>query len=124
MATGLRSKATLENYLAFIKEMNKSRDKPIIDTAQQLIDDISLLIIEDRLWRARGVTFGDYDHPRAAERYVLLKSHPVLCGMIHLRVALEVQMRGLNFAYRWGWLIAILHLYNACLLEKVLRKPW
>ncbi|EPE36917.1 hypothetical protein GLAREA_09080 [Glarea lozoyensis ATCC 20868] len=124
MAAGLRSKNTLENHLAFIEDMNKTRDKPITDTAQQLIDGIDLLIIEDRLWRARGATLCEYDHPRVDESYLLLKSHPVLCGMLRLRIDLDVQMRGLNFANRWGWLIAILQLYNACLMEEVVKKSW
>ncbi|KAL2071993.1 hypothetical protein VTL71DRAFT_11336 [Oculimacula yallundae] len=56
--------------------------------------------------------------------HVLLKRHPVLCGLMLFRTNLIMQQVGLALVNAWGGLPTVLHLYNACLSQGLLRQPW
>lgn len=56
--------------------------------------------------------------------HVLLKRHPVLCGMMLFRLRAQMQENGIAIANSWQSLPALLHLYNAANSEGFLRLPW
>jgi hypothetical protein len=58
------------------------------------------------------------------EQFVLLKRHPVLCGMMLSRVNACMQHMGLGLVNYFAALPSVLHLYNACLAEGLLNKSW
>ena len=80
-------------------------------------------IKSDFLDPLRSKTFAGLGLSKRAN-FVLLKTHPVLCGMMLFRVNLNMQHAGLTLVNAWGSLPIVLHLYNACLAERLLEKPW
>jgi hypothetical protein len=58
------------------------------------------------------------------EHFVLLRRHPVLCGMMLSRVNACMQHIDLGLVNYFAALPSVLHLYHACLAEGLLNKPW
>jgi hypothetical protein len=79
--------------------------------------------MSDLLDPLRSKTFADLGFSKRGN-FVLLRTHPVLCGMMLFRINLNMQHAGLTLVNAWGALPTVLHLYNACLVERLLEKPW
>ena len=58
------------------------------------------------------------------ENYQLLKSHPVLCGLIAYSLKVRYHELGVAFANAWGSLLYTYHLYNAVRQERLLPQTW
>ncbi|DAA75324.1 TPA_exp: Uncharacterized protein A8136_1721 [Trichophyton benhamiae CBS 112371] len=58
------------------------------------------------------------------EPYMLLSSHPLLCGLITYSLKAKFQEVSLAFAGAWGSILYTYHLYNAVKQEKLLRNNW
>lgn len=123
-ATTSRAVTSIKNYQNFSKDMQiglwpKSQDK-FLDVC---LWEWNFWIISDVLDPPRSATFADVGYPKRGN-FVLLKTHPVLCGMMIFSIKLKLHYFGLALVNAWGALPVTLHLYNACLVENLLEKPW
>jgi hypothetical protein len=80
-------------------------------------------IVNDCLDSVRSSVFNDIGESKGGN-HVLLKRHPVLCGMMLFRLKLNKQEAGMSLCTAWGSLPISMHLYNACLAEGILQQPW
>jgi len=119
-----QAKATINAYLDFSKDMHivnwpKSNDKVL----EHSIWEWDQWILSDHLDPPRSKVFSRLREPKRG-KFVLLRTHPVLCGLMLFRIKLILQESGLTLANAWGALPTVLHLYNACLAQRLLVKPW
>ena len=99
----------------------KSNDKVL----ENIIMDCEMYARADFLDAVRTKTYSQLGLAKPSDStFVLLKRHPVLCGMILFRLKLQVQEAGITIAGAWGALPVILHLYNAARQEGALEKHW
>ncbi|CAG8981260.1 hypothetical protein HYALB_00003858 [Hymenoscyphus albidus] len=82
-------------------------------------------ILTDFLDGERTAAYSEFGLSKEGD-FVLLKAHPVLCGLMLFRMNLTLQGLGITVSNSWpGALIPnVLHLYNACLSEGLLDKHW
>ncbi|TVY20665.1 hypothetical protein LARI1_G001186 [Lachnellula arida] len=123
-AAAVQASATLKAHQDFSKDMHignwpKSNDKAY----EFCIWELDQWVKSDLLDRLRSKTFEELGYSKGGN-FVLLKMHPVLCGMMLFRVNLNLQYLGLMLVNAWGALPITLHLYNACLAERLLDNPW
>ena len=79
-------------------------------------------MINDRLDSFRARYVNQVDEPKLGD-FVLLRGHPVLCGMMLFEVNVITQASGIILADAWSTLPSVLYLYQACQLEGLLIKP-
>lgn len=123
-AAAKEATSTIKSYQRFSENMSivnwpESNDKLLefylIEWKQWMVTDL--------LDPLRTKTFGQLGESKRGN-FVLLKNHPVLCGIMLFRLNLNMQHSGILLSNAWGALPTILHLYNACLSERLLEKSW
>lgn len=60
----------------------------------------------------------------APEPYRMLRSNPLLCGLILFNFKMRAQELGVTFANAWGSIINTAQIYNAVRQEELLSRPW
>lgn len=124
LAAARKAVATVETYQDFSKDMHMSSlPKSHGDVTKFYLWEWNEWMILDILDRPRTDCYNDVNMPKEGE-FVLLKAHPVLCGMMMFRLKLELQATGMAISGAWGAVCNVLHLYNACVAEKLLKIPW
>lgn len=123
-AAAVQATGTLTAHQDFSKDMHignwpKSNDKPY----EFCIWELDQWVKSDPLDRRRSKTYEELGYSKGGN-FVLLKMHPVLCGMMLFRVNLNLQFLGLTLVNAWGALPITLHLYNACLSAGLLDNVW
>ncbi|TVY78229.1 hypothetical protein LSUE1_G004193 [Lachnellula suecica] len=116
-AAATRATTTIETYQDFSNDM-------YLSTWPKANDDILKL----HLWECDQWILTDVLGPLRSETYASLgypsRGEYVLCGMMLFRSSLIMQEVGMSLVNAWGSLPAVLHLYNACLADHLLEKPW
>jgi len=124
LSTAKRATATVKAYQNFSKDMHivnwpKSNDRLL----ELNLWEWNQWILTDFLDPSRSKTFAQLGYSKRGN-YVLLKTHPVLCGMMLFCINLNMQHLGITLCNAWGALPTVLHLYTACVTESLLEKPW
>ncbi|TVY48091.1 hypothetical protein LOCC1_G002055 [Lachnellula occidentalis] len=123
-AAAVQAIATIEAHQDFSKDMQiKNWPKANDNALEFCLWELEQWIKSDMLDPLRSNTFAELGYSKRGS-FVLLKSHPVLCGLMLFRFNLNMQYLGLALVNAWGALPATLHLYNACLTEHLLESPW
>ncbi len=120
-----RIAGTIREYLEFSKNMHvstwpKSNDKVL----EHIIFDCQIWIDQDFLEPIRATVYSQAALPKPSGTHVLLKRHPLLCGMMLFRLSIVMQNLGITLVNAWGAVPNSLHLYNAAVVEHTLKKPW
>jgi hypothetical protein len=123
-AAAVRAITSVKAYKEFSKNMY-SVNWP--EPNERLLDlrlwEWNQWIINDFLNSARSSVFNGLGESKGGN-HILLKRHPVLCGMMLFRLKLNKQEAGMSLCTAWGSLPIAMHLYNACLAERILQQPW
>ncbi len=98
----------------------KNHDKAL----EGLIFDCEMWIKKDFLGPLRTHLYAQIGFPKAKGTHVLLKRHPLLCGMMLFRLSVVTQDIGIVLVNAWGAVPSILHLYNAAVAEHTITKSW
>jgi hypothetical protein len=119
-----RAVDALKEYLEFSKDMyivnwGKNNDRFL----KQIMEECELWIKNDFLDPVRTAAYRNLGFDKGGT-FVLLKRHPVLCGMMLFRLNVIMQDTGITLVNAWGALPTILHLYNAALMQQTLKQPW
>jgi hypothetical protein len=119
-----QAETSIKEYQEFSKNMQIASWPK---TNQQLMDtylwEWKQWITTDFLDDFRSKSLAKFGRSKGGE-YVLLRRHPILCGMMLFRLKLDMQQSGIMLCNAWNSLPGVLHLYNACLAEGYLKKPW
>lgn len=118
---------TLRQYQHFSKRMfienwGEGNDRMLDDFAQETEAWFKTDWIEPL--RTRTFRSGNLPVPESDRYYVLMKRHPVLCGMVLFRLKVLMQAIGITLVNAWGSLTTVLHLYNAAKVEGAISTPW
>ncbi|TVY35480.1 hypothetical protein LSUB1_G004598 [Lachnellula subtilissima] len=123
-AAAVKATATITAHQDFSKDMHLDSWPKSNDNALEFcLWELDHWIKSDTLDPLRSNTFAELGFSKRGN-FVLLKMHPVLCGLMLFRVNLNMQYIGLALVNAWGALPITLHLYNACLAERLLKNPW
>lgn len=115
--------ATLKEYFDFSEHINITDHAKIYDGTLTQIHKLCEWIKSDFLHAERSRVFQER-RENEKDDFVLLKRHPVLCGMMLFHLNLCMQNTGLGLVGIWEAIPAVIHLYNACLAEELLPEPW
>jgi hypothetical protein len=121
-----RTVDTLKEYLEFSKNMHianwPAKNNMIL---RAVLEQCENMVLNDFI---DGIRTDAYDVLEMPEHkggtFVLMKRHPVLCGMLLFRLHVIMQGLGITLVNAWGSLTCVLHLYNAAYSEGTLSKPW
>ena len=120
-ATAKRAVATLDDYFRYSRSRKISTWAPQNDEAfRQLSAFAKAWALEDRL----GNCFPKGVQGVKAPPYHLLKSHPVLAGLLTFRLNLLLNEYGIDLSNAWGSVIYPIHLYNAARQSAGLTEKW
>lgn len=123
-ATATQTSVTIKVYQEFSKDIHmKSWPETNDMILQEQVKDWHKWILTDWLDPVREAVYANIGRKREGS-FVLLKAHPVLCGIMKFQIRLFAQSFGFTLVNAWGALPNILHLYNACLMEGLLKDPW
>jgi hypothetical protein len=113
---------TVGNYQDFSKNMQvRNWFKEFGTGLEMLLEEWNQWILMDFIGPLRTKLFARVG-THTEENYVLLKRHPVLCGMMLSRIKACMQHLGLGLVNYLPALPSVLHLYNACLAEGLLES--
>ncbi|KAH8805514.1 hypothetical protein F5884DRAFT_448221 [Xylogone sp. PMI_703] len=121
-----RSVDTIQEFLDFSKDTYLSAWPEMNnEVLRHMIFEYKMWILQDFLHPIRQEYYKQAGMIMGKEKsFVLLKRHPVLCGMMLFQLRIQMQKLGVTVANAWGALPALLHLYNAAQSEGFLRSPW
>lgn len=115
---------TVEDYLEFSKDMDvRTWLRQKNDVLRHILLDCRMWFSRDFLDDSRTICFQYTEQLKWGRDFVLLKRHPILCGMLLFRFTILKHCCGLSLANSWDGVPSILHLYNA-VVTKGIVQPW
>lgn len=87
---------------------------------------IKTWVTDDALMNMRLKTKAGFDFSRhgVGKPYLLLKQHPLMCGLQMLALELKIHQGGLAYVNNHGYVMAAAHLYNAVQKQGYLQLSW
>lgn len=121
--TATRCVHTIDDWPDFSKHM-KNTNWPVEknEPLREMQAFVKEWVVEDRMGKAhRTMSSGRGLQPQP---FQFLRRNPVVCGLLVLRLNLQLQEIGQQVVAAWGSAIYPLHLYNACRQSKGLAVVW
>jgi hypothetical protein len=91
----------------------------------QILDRIKDWVMTDAVAAARNkMVKGSPFDSLPTEPFMLLKYHPMYCGLLSYSITALAQEASIVFANAWGSVLYTAHLYNALRQERLLMNAW
>ena len=89
-------------------------------------DFIKTWVTDDALMNMRLKSTAGFDFSRhgVGKPYLLLRQHPLMCGLQMLALELKIQQGSVAYANNHGYVMAAAHLYNAVQKQGYLQLSW
>lgn len=116
----------IERVLDFHKNLRienwpKSNDQGLL----MILDRIMNWVKTDAVGRVKeGLTNSSEIQSTAVEPFLLLRNHPLYCGLLSYSIRILAQEASIVFANAWGSVLYCAHLYNALYQEKLMTNRW